>query len=73
MRHCASAVLATAFVCLSVYHTHKPLFYRNGCMDEAFGTEATLGLGLFYTVIRKFGYLRNKGTSLWYFVQNCVV
>jgi len=25
---------------------------------------------VFYTVIRKFGYLRNSGTSLWNFAPN---
>ena len=61
------------YVCLSVcpcmcqFACHKSEFYRNWWKDRAdFGTWASVLL----RVIRKFGYIQNKGTSLWNFVPN---
>ena len=68
---CAIAVCLCLSVCLSVYH--KSEFY----IETAKRIELFFGMGLSSTspncVVREFGYLQNKCTSLWNFVPNSVL
>jgi len=65
----ASAVLAMG-LCLSV--RHKSVFYRNGWTNRAGFWHVSFLLPVLHCVKRKYGYgyLQNKGTSLWNFVLN---
>ena len=67
----ASAVLAIGLclsVCLSV--SYKSVFYRNGWTNRASFWHVSFLPPVLHCVKRKFGYLQNKGTSLWNFVLN---
>ena len=69
-RSYASALLAMG-LCLSVCPSvrHKSVFYRNGWTNRA-GFWHVSFLPPVLHCVKKFGYLQNKGTSLWNFVLN---
>ena len=52
-------VLAMALVC------HKSVFYRNGWTDRDGFSQVGFFRPILDCVVRKFGYLQNKGTSFW--------
>jgi len=65
----ASAVLDVGLCpCLSV--CHKSVFYRNGWTNRAGFRHVSFLPPVLHCVKRKFGYLQNKGTFLWNFIQN---
>ena len=55
-------------VCPSV--RHKSVFYRNGWTNWAGFWHVSFLPPVLHCVKSKFGYLQNKGTSLWNFVLN---
>ena len=58
-------------LCLSVRPSvrHKSVFYRNGWTNRAGFWHVSFLPHVLLCVKRKFGYLQNKGTSLWNFVR----
>ena len=59
-----------ACVRLSVSVCHKSVFYRNGWTNRAGFWHLSFLPAVLHCVKRKFGYLQNKGTSVWNFVLN---
>jgi len=49
---------------------YKSVFYRNGSTNRAVFWHVSFFPPVLHCVKRKFGYLKNKGTSLWNFVLN---
>ena len=74
-RYASAGTIATAlclcYVCLSV--CYESVFYRNGWTDRAEFLHVCLFRPIPHSVLVKFRYLRNNGTSFWNFVPNSLL
>jgi len=51
--------------CVENFVRHKSVFYKNGWTNRARFWHVSFLPPILHCVKRKFGYLQNKGTSLW--------